>query len=105
MYKTFIRSWLDYADNIYYQAYHSVFHDKLESVQYNPCLAISGTIRGISTKKLYQELGLESLKSRRWFRKFRHFYKKFCENSPSYLIQYLILIGFKMTGLAVASLQ
>ena len=66
IYKTFIRSQLDYADIIYDQAYNSAFHDKLESIQYNACLAITGAIRGTSTEKIYQELGLESLKSRRW---------------------------------------
>ena len=75
IYKTFIRSRLDYADIIYDQAYNSAFHDKLES----------GAIRGASTEKIYQELGLESLKSRRWFRKLCHFYKIFNEKSPSYL--------------------
>ena len=85
IYKTFIRSRLDYADIIYDQAYNSAFHDKLESIQYNACLAITGAIRGTSTEKIYQELGLESLKSRRWFRKLCHFYKIFNEKSPSYL--------------------
>ena len=85
IYKTFIRSRLDYADIIYDQAYNSAFHDKLESIQYNACLAITGTIRGTSTEKIYQELGLESLKSRRWSRKLCHFYKIFNDKSPSYL--------------------
>ena len=43
----------------------SAFHDKLESIQYNACLAITGAIIGTSTENIYQELGLESLKSRR----------------------------------------
>ena len=77
IYKTFIRSRLDYADIVYDQAYNSAFHDKLESIQYNACLAITGAIRGTSKEKIYQELGLESLKSRRWFRKLCHFYKIF----------------------------
>ena len=85
IYKTFIRSWLDYVDIIYDQAYNSAFHDKLESIQYNACLAITGTIRGTSTEKIYQELGLKSLKSRRWFRKICHFYNIFNDKSPSYL--------------------
>ena len=80
--KTFIRSRLNYADIIYDQAYNSAFHDKLESIQYNACLAITGAIRGTSTEKIYQELGLESLKSRSWFRKRCHFYKTFNEKSP-----------------------
>ena len=85
IYITFIRSCLDYANIIYDQAYNSAFHDKLESVQYDACLAITGAIRGTSTEKIYQELGLESLKSRRWFRKLCHFYEIFNEKSPSYL--------------------
>ena len=35
---------------------------KLESIQYNAALAITGAIRGSSREKPYQELGLESLK-------------------------------------------
>ena len=87
IYKTFIRSQSDYADIIYDQAYNSAFHDKLESIHYNACLTITGTIRGTSTEKLYQELGLESLKSRRWFRKLCHFYKMFNEKPPSCLFK------------------
>ena len=56
-YKNFIRSRLDYADIIYDQAYISTSYNKLESVQYNACLAITGAIRGISTEKIYQEPG------------------------------------------------
>ena len=48
--KTLIRSRLDYADIIYDQAYNFAFHDKLGSIQYNACLAITGTIRGTSTE-------------------------------------------------------
>ena len=74
---------------------NSLFHDKLESIQYNACLAINAAIRGTSTEKLYQELGLESLKSRRWFRKLCHFYKIFNKKSPSYLFKLIpILTGF-----------
>ena len=51
IYKTFIRSRLDYADIIHDQAYNSAFHDKLESIPYNACLAITGAIRGTSTTK------------------------------------------------------
>ena len=48
IYKTFIRSQLDFADVIYDQACKSSFHEKLESIQYNSSLAITGAIRGIS---------------------------------------------------------
>ena len=65
IYKCFIRPHLDYGDIIYDQAYNLSFHKKLESIQYNAALALTGDIRGSSREKLYQELGLESLQLRR----------------------------------------
>ena len=85
IYKIFIRSQLDFADVIYDQPCNSSFHEKLESIQCNACLTITGAIRGTSSEKLYQELGLESLKSRRWFRKLCNFYKILNEKFLSYL--------------------
>ena len=52
---------------MYDQAYNASFHQKLELLQYNACLAITGAIRGTSRGKLYEELGLDSLQLRRWF--------------------------------------
>ena len=69
IYKAFVRSHLDYGDIFYNQAYNMSFHHKLQSIQYNACLAITGAIRGTSKEKLYQELGLESLQLGRWYRK------------------------------------
>ena len=77
--------YLNYCDVIYDQAFNKSFHKKLETIQYNAALAISGAIRGTSTEKLYQELGIESLKSRRWFRKLCLFYKIVKNKSPPYL--------------------
>ena len=65
IYKSFIRPHLDYGDIIYDQAYNLSFHQKLESIQYNATLALTGLIRGSSREKLYQELRLESLQLRR----------------------------------------
>ena len=65
IYKAFVRSYLDY-DDVFFNA---SFHEKLESIQYNACLALTGAIRGTSKEKIYQELGLESLQIRRWYRK------------------------------------
>ena len=67
--KLFIRPHLDYGDIIYDKAFNESFHAKLESLQYNATLATTGSITGSSTEKLYEELGLESLKSRPWLRK------------------------------------
>ena len=44
---------MDYSDIIYGQAYHVSFHRKLESIQYDAALAITGAIRGTSKEKLY----------------------------------------------------
>ena len=83
----FIRSHLDYGDIVYDRAFNESFHKYLESIQYNAAIAITGAIRGTSSEKLFQELGLESLKSRRWLRKLCLFYKIFHKKSPSYLFQ------------------
>ena len=63
------------------------FHQNLESILYNTCLAITGTIRGTSKEKLYQELGLELLQLQRWYKKLRMFYKTYKSKSPQYLFK------------------
>ena len=60
---------LDYGDVIYDEAYNKTFHRKVESIQYNVCLALSGAIRGLSIERLYQELGLGFLQRRCWYSK------------------------------------
>ena len=52
IYKSFIRPHLDYGDIIYDQAYNTSFHQKLDLLQYNASLAITGAIRGTSREKL-----------------------------------------------------
>ena len=90
IYKAFIiRPHLDYGDIIYDQAYNEPFHQKLESIQYNAALAITGAIRSTSRAKLDQELGLESLQERRWYRKLCYFFKIFKGQSPDYLSKIL----------------
>ena len=59
----------------YDQAYNMSFYHKLESIQYDACLAITGAIRGTSKEKIYQEFGLESFQLRCWHRKLGKFYK------------------------------
>ena len=63
IFKTFAQPHLDYGDVLYDQAFNTVFHDKLESVRYNTCLAITAAIRGTSKEKLYQELDYKILKN------------------------------------------
>ena len=85
IFKSFLRPHLDYGDVIYDQSFNNTFHQKTESIQNNAALAIKGTIRGSSREKLYQELGLESLQQRRWYRKFCYFFKLIKNKFPKYL--------------------
>ena len=62
---------------------------KLESVQYNASLAITGCFRGTSRNELYAELGLESLADRRYSRKLVLLYKIVHGLTPSYLLECL----------------
>ena len=85
IYKCFIRPNLDYGDFIYDQPNNGSFFSKIESVQCNAALAITGAIRGTSQTKLYRELGLESLKSWWWFRHLCTLYKIKTTGLPPYL--------------------
>ena len=87
VYKSFIRPHLDYGDIIYDQPSNSTFSNKIESIQYNCALAITGAIKGTSKEKLYQELGLEYLSKRRWFRRLSYFYRIKNSKLPNYLFQ------------------
>ena len=89
IYKSFIRPHLDYCDVIYDQPNNELFQQKLESVQYNATLAITGAIKGTSRIRLYQELGLESLSDRRWYRRLVKFYNIVKGSCPSYLNKFL----------------
>ena len=90
IYKSFIRPLLDYTDVIYDQFSNASFTYKIESVQYNVALAITGAIKGSSREKLYQELGLEYLYRRRWARRLCLLYIKFYQlvNHPIFMIFY-----------------
>ena len=74
IFKSFVRPHLDYGDVIYNQSYNNAFHQKMDSIQSNAGLAITGAARGSSTEKFYQELGLESLRQRRWYSKLCYFF-------------------------------
>ena len=86
---TIMRLHLDYGDVIFdhnlMSSYNNFFHQRLEYIQYNAALAITGAIRGTSKEKLYQELGFKSLQFGRFFRKLFLFYNIMKNESPSYL--------------------
>ena len=85
IYKAFLRPLIDYGDIIYDQPQNESFCEKLESVQYKAALAITGAIQGTSREKIYLELGLESLKNRRWYKRLCCMFKIMDEEAPKYL--------------------
>ena len=88
IYKAFVRRHLDYANLIYDNPDNESFKDWVEKVQYN--VALSGAIRGTSRERIYNELCLESLVDRRWYRKKAFFYKIVKNLSPKYPQRYLL---------------
>ena len=50
---------MDHGDVVYYQPNNETFYAKLESVQYNAALDITGGIKPSSNEKIYKELSLE----------------------------------------------
>ena len=76
IYKTFVRSHLDYADIIYEKLFNEKLKGKLKKVQYSAELIITGAEKGTSREGLYKELGLEPLCDRRCYHKLVFFHKK-----------------------------
>jgi len=85
IYKAFLRPLIDYGDIIYDQPQNVSFCEKLESVQYKVALAITGAIQGTARKKIYEELGFESLKSRRWYKRLSCMFNIMNDKAPNYL--------------------
>ena len=52
VYKDFVRPHLDYGYILFDQAFDLSFHQKLESIQYRACLAVTGAIPGISRENI-----------------------------------------------------
>ena len=101
-----IRPNLDYADIIYDKLLNKYFKRKIEMVQYNAVLIITGAFKGTSCVKINQELDLESLADRRWTRKlFFFFHKIILVLLPSYLKDYLIPCDKLRTYLTRSSTQ
>ena len=93
IYKSFIGPHLDYGDIVCDQPTNYSFCKNLENVHYNAALAITGAIKGTSQVKLYKELGLESLKLRRKFRRLRTVYKIKTTDLSSYLFGLIPLLS------------
>ena len=87
IYKSFLRPLVDYGNIIYDQSNNESFCEKLESIQYKAALAITGAIQGTSCDKIYAELGLESLKARRWYKRLSCMFNIMNEQAPNHLIK------------------
>ena len=82
----FLRPLIDYGDIIYDQPQNESIGENLESVQYKVVWAIIGAIPGTSRDNIYQELGLESLKSTRWYKRLSRIFKILKDKAPNHLI-------------------
>ena len=95
MYKSLVRSHLDYCDFIFQipakihpPPLGTSLHEhmeKLEKVQYQGALAVTGAWQGSDRVKLYEELGWESLSDRRMCRRVLQIHKIVDEKTPQYL--------------------
>ena len=120
MYKALVRSHLEYCDVIYHIPH--VFNvpplsvslhclmEKVESIQYQSALAVSGTWKGSSRIKLYDGLGWKFLSDRRMCRRFLHIHKIVDQKTPSYLREKLppcrrglVLLPFPFQGNKVSN--
>ena len=93
MYKSLVRSHLDGCDFIYHipnqfltgESALPTLMGKVESVQYQAALAVTGAWKGTSRLKIYKELGWESLSDRRSYRRILQLHKIIDKKTPSYL--------------------
>ena len=95
MYKSYVRSQLEYGDVIYHHLPLATDHlsiynlyeimTKVESVQYHADLVTTGASRGTNKEKLYKELGWEFLSQRKWLRRMTIFNKIVNNQTPAYL--------------------
>ena len=65
------------------------FCKKLESVQHKALLAITGPMQGASRIKIYEEVGIESYKARRWYSCLSCMSKIMKEEVPNCLINFI----------------
>ena len=97
IYTAHIRSHLDYCDFIYHipalicnfstDINLNFVMQKLESLQYQAGLAITGMWQCTNRDKVYDELGWEPLHLRRYFRRLTQFYKIVNGLTPPYLAE------------------
>ena len=75
VYKAFIKPHLDFENVVFDQAFDNSFHKRLEYIQHDAALAITGVIGGTSKEKLYQKLTFQSRQFKRWLENYLSFRK------------------------------
>ena len=114
IFKSYVRPHLEYGDIIFHQTpmetdettnekqicplsteHINDLMMKLESIQYQAALSITGGWKGTNRTKLYGELGWEWLSQRRWHRRMSAFHNIVYKTSPSYLTD---LLRFRTLG-------
>ena len=94
MYKSLVRPHLNYCDNIYHipQTMHpqggitlNSQMERVEQIQYQAALAVTGAWQGTDRVKLYEELGWETLNDRRMCRRLLQVHKIVDDRTPLYL--------------------
>ncbi len=85
-----VRPNIDYGDVLYHRYDPEMplgFTQNLEKRQYSAALAVSGVWKGTNRQRLNNELGWETLYSRKWYRRLCQFFNlknnSFSENSFS----------------------
>ena len=86
IYKVSMGPLIHYRDIIYDQPHNSSCFEKLEPAEYKAALAKTGSREHTSLEKIFEELGLESLKSRRWLRRLCLIFKTMKVEAPNCLI-------------------
>ena len=95
IYNMYVRPHFDFCDVIYHipeidslfvsSSRLSYWMNRIERLQYQAPLAVTGAWQGTNTDKFYEELGWESLSERRWFRRLVQFFKIQNNLTPDYL--------------------
>ena len=100
VYKLYVRPYLDYGDIVYHttdidtdraspftSVTKSLIGSKIESIQYTAARIVTGAWKGSSRKKLYDNLGWESLHDRRTARRLHILYETLATKFPTYLYE------------------
>jgi len=88
-YSMHVRPHLEYGDIIFHDCTTTLMNC-LESIQYQAGLIATGCWKHTNRKKLYNELGWESLEDRRKVRRLSNYYKILNNLTPPYLRSYTL---------------